>query len=191
MKYARVAKMSQNGGDRDRSRDWTLLQMPKCPIYIFLSKLGHFGICDLTWPNSCRIAKMPQKMRYFGICTSFGHVKVADAKMSQFCRENINGTFWNPWKCSITWPISVTAILGHFGNHGVRHCGPQFVGAEFISSHALIGYSRKAYLGTLAIWPPINFYQSLYTRKYPNIFSCFLISKYQFCPKWFFSRDHH
>ena len=122
MKYARVAKMSQNGGDRDRSRDWTLLQMPKCPIYIFPSKLGHFVICDLTWPNSCRIAKMSQKMRYFGICTSFGHVKVADAKMSQFCRENINGTFWHPWKCSITWPFSVTAILGHFGNHDVLKC---------------------------------------------------------------------
>ena len=36
--------------------------------------------------------------------------------MSQFWRENINGTFWHLWKCSITWPISVTAILGHFGN---------------------------------------------------------------------------
>ena len=40
--YTMVAIMSQNSYDRDRSRDWTLSTMPKCPIYILPSGTGHF-----------------------------------------------------------------------------------------------------------------------------------------------------
>ena len=67
--------------------------------------------------------EMPKYLIFWDILAflhQFGHVKVADAKMSQFKKENINGTFWHLWKCSITWPISVKAILRHSGNHGVQ-----------------------------------------------------------------------
>ena len=89
------------------------------PNNFSLSKWDIFASVTNTWPNRCRNAKMSQKWDILAFLHRFGHVQVADAKMSQFKWENINETFWHRWKCSITWPISVTVVLGYFGNHGV------------------------------------------------------------------------
>ena len=93
-------KMAQNCCDRDRPRDLICIQVSKWPndiVFLNWAILQFRRRLEIMW---CHMAHKLQN--------------------SLILKDNIIGPFWSLYAYLVTWPISVTAILGHFELHVVE-----------------------------------------------------------------------
>ena len=104
--------------------------LPKCPK-IAVTEIGHlyeyayrckntpFSLWnEAFWHRWLERDQIDVEMPHFRLHPSHRCQKAS------FQREKRNGPFWHRYAYSYKWPISVTAILGHFGNPRVMSSCP-------------------------------------------------------------------